>query len=77
MVAYSVMTADMIDLRRTKSRGVEGLKNFIEFADKGKLNGVYQDNRAAKNQGIMKSLCREMQQRDMNTRLGLDILISN
>ena len=60
MVAYSVMTADMIDLRRTKSRGVEGLKNFIEFADKGKLNGVYQDNRAAKNQGIMKSLCREI-----------------
>ena len=60
MVVYSIMTADMIDLRRTKARGVEALKNFIEFADKGKLHGVYQDNRVAKNQGIMGSLCREI-----------------
>lgn len=60
MIVYSIMTADMIDLRRTKSKGVEALKNFLEFADNGKLQGVYSDHRVEKNQGIMDNLCREI-----------------
>lgn len=36
MIVYSVITPDMIDLSRTRSDGVEGLKGFLEFADKGR-----------------------------------------
>ncbi len=36
MIVFSVITPDMIDLSRTTSEGVEGLKGFLEFAAKGK-----------------------------------------
>ena len=36
MVIFSSMTAAMIDLSRTNSKGVAGLKAFLEFADKGR-----------------------------------------
>lgn len=35
MIVYSVIRPDQIDLSRTRSEGVEGLKGFIEFAAKG------------------------------------------
>ena len=36
MMVFSVITPDMIDLSRTRSDGVEGLKGFLEFAAKGR-----------------------------------------
>ncbi len=36
MIVFSVITPDMIDLSRTRSDGVEGLKGFLEFASKGR-----------------------------------------
>ncbi|MBP3798864.1 MAG: DUF3320 domain-containing protein [Ruminococcus sp.] len=36
MVVFSVITPDMIDLSRTRSEGVDGLKGFLEFAIKGR-----------------------------------------
>jgi hypothetical protein len=38
MVIYSSMRYSMIDLSRTTSRGVAGLKAFLEFAEKGRTN---------------------------------------
>ncbi len=57
MVVFTTMTADMIDLRRTKSKGVEALKDFLEFAQKGRLQGEYVETRAQKDQGIMEHIC--------------------
>lgn len=37
MVIYSTLTADQIDLNRSKAEGVAGLKAFLAFADKGKI----------------------------------------
>lgn len=37
MVIYSTLTADQIDLNRSKAEGVAGLKAFLAFADKGKV----------------------------------------
>lgn len=34
MVVYSSLKASQIDLKRTKARGVEGLKHFLEYAEK-------------------------------------------
>ena len=36
MIVFSSMTSAMIDLSRTNSKGVAGLKAFLEFADKGR-----------------------------------------
>ena len=36
MIVYSVLKPDQIDLSRTRSEGVAGLKGFLEFADRGK-----------------------------------------
>ncbi|MBR1432928.1 DUF4011 domain-containing protein [Ruminococcus sp.] len=36
MIVFSVITPDMIDLSRTRSDGVEGLKGFLEFAARGR-----------------------------------------
>lgn len=60
MVIFTTMTADMIDLKRTKSKGVESLKNFLEFAEKGRLQGEYIETRVQKNQGIMEHICRQI-----------------
>ena len=57
MVVFTAMTADMIDLKRTKSKGVEALKDFLEFAQKGRLQGDYMENRMENAQGIMEHIC--------------------
>jgi very-short-patch-repair endonuclease len=55
------MTADMIDLKRTKAKGVEALKNFLEFAEKGRLQGEYVENRVQKDQGILENICQQIE----------------
>jgi len=35
MIIYSTLRAEQIDLKHTKSKGVEGLKNFLAFAERG------------------------------------------
>ena len=35
MIVYSTLRAEQVDLKRTKSKGVEGLKNFLAFAEHG------------------------------------------
>lgn len=60
MVVFTTMTADMIDLKRTKSKGVEALKNFLEFAEKGRLQGEYLEIRVKKDQGIMEHICQQV-----------------
>lgn len=42
MIVYSVLKPEQIDLSRTRSEGVEGLKGFLEFAARGKNIAVYQ-----------------------------------
>lgn len=60
MIVFTTMTADMIDLKRTKSKGVESLKNFLEFAEKGRLQGEYIETRVQRDQGIMEHICQKI-----------------
>lgn len=60
MVVFTTMTADLIDLKRTKSKGVESLKNFLEFAEKGKLQLSYLEMQQRKEQGILDRICVEL-----------------
>lgn len=57
MIVFTTMTADMIELKRTKSKGVESLKHFLEFAEKGTLQSRYAETRIEKDQGIMEHIC--------------------
>ncbi len=60
MVVFTIMTADMIDLKRTKSKGVEALKDFLDFAEKGRLQGEYVETRVRNDQGIMEQICQRI-----------------
>ena len=40
MIIYSTLRSDMIDLNRTSSIGVAGLKRFLEYAEKGTRNTI-------------------------------------
>lgn len=58
MIVFSTMTSDMIDLKRTKSKGVEALKDFLEFAQKGKIQNDYSNSYDSKYHGIMDEICK-------------------
>lgn len=57
MIVFTTLLADMIDLRRTKSKGVESLKNFLQFAEKGILQDSYMEKHGHKKEGILERIC--------------------
>ncbi len=61
MVIYSSMRYSMIDLSRTSSRGVAGLKAFLEFAEKGRTSiAVKSDEMIINRSGIGKYVAEEL-----------------
>ncbi len=61
MVVFSSMTGGMIDLSKTKSRGVAGLKAFLEFAEKGRTNlAISAESVLSKKVGIGKYIAEEL-----------------
>ena len=61
MLVYSSMRYSMIDLSRTNSRGVAGLKAFLEFAEKGRTSiAVKNDEMIINRSGIGKYVAAEL-----------------
>ena len=61
MVIYSSLRYSMIDLSRTNSRGVAGLKAFLEFAEKGRTSiAVKSDEMIINKSGIGKYVAAEL-----------------
>lgn len=61
MVVFSSMTGAMIDLSKTNSRGVAGLKAFLDFAEKGRTNlAVSAANIERKRSGLGKYIAEEL-----------------
>lgn len=61
MVVFSSMTGAMIDLSKTKSRGVAGLKAFLDFAEKGRTNlAVSSESIVSKKAGLGKYIAEEL-----------------
>lgn len=84
MVVFSTMTADMIDLKRTKSKGVEALKDFLEFAQNGKLQIMVSESQESKYHGIMDELCGALedagykyQKRVGHSKFKIDVAVIN
>lgn len=57
MKIFSSIKGDQIDLRRTNSEGVKGLKNFLEFAEKGYVNLV-ESEEVRQNDKLIKSIAK-------------------
>lgn len=63
MVIYSTLRSEQIDLKRTKAKGVEGLKKFLEFAEKGTVSvSANQVNQPLQN-GLVTFIAKEIEQR--------------
>jgi len=60
MLVFSSITSAMIDLSRTNSKGVEGLKAFLEFADRGKVSLALNPATVAAGDGIGKYIAEEL-----------------
>jgi len=53
MMVFTTMRPEQIDLRRSKAKGVEGLKAFLEYADRGRLAATQQQLTAATQNDIV------------------------
>ncbi len=60
MLVFSSMTAPMIDLAKTSSKGVAGLKAFLEFAEKGRTTLAVRSDTVRGGAGIGKYLAAEL-----------------
>ena len=61
MVVFSSMTGAMIDVSKTNSKGVAGLKAFLEFAEKGRTNlAISASNLVTKKPGLGKYIAEEL-----------------
>ncbi len=61
MVVFSSMTGAMIDLSKTTSKGVMGLKAFLDFAEKGRTNiAISSGDLVTKKTGLGKYIAKEL-----------------
>ena len=63
MIVFSVITPEMIDLSRTRSEGVEGLKGFLEFAAKGRSALAIRGNTSGAGKGFESVVAQELRKR--------------
>ncbi|MBR2282866.1 MAG: DUF3320 domain-containing protein [Ruminococcus sp.] len=84
MIVFSVITPDMIDLGRTRSDGVEGLKGFLEFAAKGKSALAVRGSTSSEGSGFEAIVAEELRKRGYtaNCRVGcsdyrIDVAVAN
>ena len=62
MLVFTVMRPEMISLTRTSARGVEALRDFLVFAETGRLpfGGGEQERGAGRVGGILQTLCQRL-----------------
>ncbi|EXM40502.1 hypothetical protein RASY3_01150 [Ruminococcus albus SY3] len=68
MVVYSVIRPEMIDLSRTRSEGVDGLKGFLEFAAKGRSALPVRAGSGSLGTGFEKLVAAELEQRGFKVK---------
>lgn len=71
MKIFSSIKGDQIDLRRTNSEGVKGLKGFLDFAEKGYVNIVDNED-VRKNDKLIESIAQYLNENgfDVKTNIG-------
>ena len=61
MLVFSTMKASMINLQKTSSKGVAGLKAFLEFAERGRTTLAVKSDLVRSGAGIGKFIAQELQ----------------
>ena len=61
MIVFSTISPDQIDLSRTRSDGVEGLKGFLEFAAKGRSALAVRGGSSAASNGFGEAVAAELE----------------
>ena len=72
MLVFSTLKPEQIDLRRTQALGVEGLKRFLEFAEKGIIPATMANSQATPKNELANDIANELTQRDyaVQTKVG-------
>ncbi|MDO4497330.1 MAG: AAA domain-containing protein, partial [Bacteroidales bacterium] len=72
MVVFSSLKASQIDLRRTKARGVEGLKHFLEYAEQQVLTQTDGTKRENMDNILSEQIAKALRERgyEANTQIG-------
>ncbi len=74
MIVFSCMTSAMIDMSRTNSKGVIGLKKFLEFATSGRTMLALNSNDIAMHKaGIGKYIAKELRKQGFECRYDLGV----
>jgi len=60
MIVFSTMTSSMINLQKTSSKGVAGLKAFLEFAERGRTTLAVKSDYVRGGAGIGKFIAQEL-----------------
>ncbi|MCQ2196304.1 MAG: DUF4011 domain-containing protein [Bacteroidaceae bacterium] len=68
MMVFSTLKASQIDLRRSKAKGVEGLKHFLEFAQTQTLSGNAASVQQDKKSMVAEKIAEALQQRGYKTQ---------
>ncbi len=71
MMVFSTLSSSQIDLRRSKARGVEGLKHFLEFAETQTLTQNADNTVARNNDIIAQEIADALQQHGLTTTLNV------
>ena len=73
MIVYSTMTGSQINLNNTKSKGVEGLKHFLDYAEKQMLFEATRMNVTTEKLSIQNQIATALQGKGFNvkTEIGL------
>ena len=63
MMIFSSLKSEQIDLKRTKAKGVEGLKKFLEFAERGNLSVPSSQRTSVQGMGILNDIANALRKR--------------
>ena len=70
MKVFSTLTSDQIDLNRTSAEGVAGLKDFLEYVEKGKLI-KRNDYSADRHDGFVENVAEELRREGFEVRTNI------
>lgn len=71
MVIYSTLRPDQIDLNRTSSNGVAGLKRFLEYAERGERLAINNANSLTPAQSIETIIARRLSENGYKVHTGI------
>ena len=74
MIVYSSLKASHIDLKRTKARGVEGLKHFLEYAEQQILIQAANAHKESSDRVISEQIANALRARGHNVNTNVDVL---